>query len=231
MTQHRSPSPEPGMTAKPKRRWYQFSLKAILVVTTLASIPLGWLANDWNAVRKRKAAIATLQQSGAWLDYDQSQPFRPSWLRPRLGQESDGEVWKIRFEIEPDKITDAGLIPVGGLSKLRYLSINQTRVTDAGLRHIAGLTELEWPFLHDTQVSDDGLIFLADHARLKCLGLHRTQISDAGLLHLARLSRLEYLDIRDTHVTEQGIGKLQKALPNLEINRTGYVWPPPNSAP
>ena len=35
---------EASITAKPKRRWFQFSLRAMLIVMTLVTIPLGRVA-------------------------------------------------------------------------------------------------------------------------------------------------------------------------------------------
>ena len=63
-----------------RRRWYQFTLKALLVVTTFACIGLGWLAHERNEVRKREDAIAAIKQLGGNVEFDEARPFRPSWL-------------------------------------------------------------------------------------------------------------------------------------------------------
>src|SRR5438045_2128315 len=36
------------MTARPKRRWYQFTVGGLLILTTLVSLPLGWYAYERN---------------------------------------------------------------------------------------------------------------------------------------------------------------------------------------
>jgi len=45
------------MTDKPKRRWYQYSLRSMLVLTTLVAIACSWYAYEMNEAAKRRAAI------------------------------------------------------------------------------------------------------------------------------------------------------------------------------
>ena len=58
---------------------------------------------------------------------------------------------------------------------------------------------------------------------LERLWLFRTQITGPGLAHLTGLTALEYLTLDRTQVTDVGVAKLQKALPNCDINRDGPV--------
>ncbi|MBX3176745.1 MAG: c-type cytochrome [Candidatus Hydrogenedentes bacterium] len=92
------------------------------------------------------------------------------------------------------KITDSGLAPVAGLSKLTRLHLERTGITDAGLTHIAGLKHLEY------------------------LNLYGTQVTDAGLEHLKGLPRLKKLFLWQTGVTKDGAAGLQAALPQLAID-------------
>ena len=45
------------------------------------------------------------------------------------------------------------------------------------------------------------------------------KITDAGLEHVGRMTRLQTLGIGGTRVTDRGVRKLQKALPNCDIER------------
>jgi hypothetical protein len=42
------------MDAKPKRRWYQFSLRTIFVLVFVVSIPLAWVGYSLNWIRQRQ---------------------------------------------------------------------------------------------------------------------------------------------------------------------------------
>ena len=45
---------------KSKRRWYQYSLRSLFVVTTLFSIACSWYANEMQNAPRRRAAIAEI---------------------------------------------------------------------------------------------------------------------------------------------------------------------------
>ena len=176
-----------------KRRWFQLTM---LVVMTLACVGLGWLAYERNEVRKRRQAIAAIQEFGGDVRFDVKKPFRPKWLRPLLGDDSAGEVEAVGHWGAGGGITDAQLVHLRGLTELKFLDLRRhPQLTGAGLVHLQNLTELE------------------------ILELSDTQVSDAGLVHLKRLKKLEWLNLYGTRVTEQGASELQKALPNTQITR------------
>ena len=93
------------------------------------------------------------------------------------------------------KITDAGLVYLKGMQKLKLLGLSGSKITDAGMAHLKGLTKLEG------------------------LDLKGTKVTDAGLAHLnlKGLRNLGYLVLRNTYVTAAGIKKLQQALPHCKI--------------
>jgi hypothetical protein len=45
------------MNNKPRRRWYQFSLRTMFVLTIVVSIPLAWVGYSLNWIRQRREAI------------------------------------------------------------------------------------------------------------------------------------------------------------------------------
>ena len=109
------------MTVTLKRRWFQFSIKGMLAVMTLACVGLGWLAYERNEVRKRREAIAAMEPHLA-VSFDKEQPFRPKWLRPLLGDNSAGEVVDV-ITISND-VTDAELVHLKGLRRLEWLTLS-----------------------------------------------------------------------------------------------------------
>ena len=107
------------------------------------------------------------------------------------------------------------------IANLYELDLSSIKFTDADLAHIAGLVKLDKLRLEHTPVTDAGLTHLKRLADLTYLNLFDTGITDAGLEHLKGLTKLKSLFLYQTKVTDKGVAALQKALPQLYINR-GY---------
>lgn len=234
---------QPAKTAvsdKPQRRWYQFSLLSMLVVTTLLCIgPGGYVAYEQAKARKQKAAVEAIKKLGGRVEYEKSLPGRSATMRAILGDDSSGRtfyVWLARTPatdadlsqlrslngvtdvfVSNTQVTDAGLVHLARLRKLEYLNFENTKVTSAGLVHLAGLTKLEYLHFEKTQVTDAGLVHLAGLKSLRVLDLSDTQVTDTGLVHLTGLKSLRHLALFNTQVTDVGIATLQKALPDCRI--------------
>jgi beta-lactamase regulating signal transducer with metallopeptidase domain/Leucine-rich repeat (LRR) protein len=133
----------------------------------------------------------------------------------------------------PAKLTDAGLAPLEGLTRLVKLELPPQGLTDAGLAHLAPLTTIEelnlsggkitgsglaalkrWKALKSLTLSessfnDEGCRFLPQFVSLQTLGLDSTQITDGGLEAIGKLSNLRRLEIQnDTGVTDVGLAHL-----------------------
>ena len=83
--------------AKPKRRWFQFSLRWLFVLVTLLAIWLGWqvsIVRERNHLRTTAADAAGSNWNAfnrAWNDHIVSSGIRGyniSWVRRLLGDES-----------------------------------------------------------------------------------------------------------------------------------------------
>jgi len=111
---------EHAVSDKPKRRWYQFSLKTLLVVFTLASVSLGWLTYERNEVQKRETAIARIKELGGRVYFDEEKPFRRIWIVPLFGHRAFYEVRAV--DLDETKVTDTDLAHLAGLTKLDLLS-------------------------------------------------------------------------------------------------------------
>jgi hypothetical protein len=58
---------------------------------------------------------------------------------------------------EGNRVTDAGLAHLKGLSQLKVLSLSSEKITDAGLANLKGLSQLRELYLQNTQVTDQGV--------------------------------------------------------------------------
>jgi len=173
---------------KPKLRWYQFSLRTLLIVTLVVAVFFGWVASSrLRRAKQNREAMAEVFKVKAEIEN----------LGGRVVMAFDraaGVLYIAEVRIPQGPFGEAELEHLKGLTKIEYLSLSYTQVTDAGLVHLGGLTNLKW------------------------LNLSHTQVTDAGLVHLKGLTNLEFLHLSYTQVTDEGVKKLQEALPNCYIH-------------
>ena len=78
-------------TSKPRRRWFQYSLRTLLVLMLLVCIGMGWLAVKMQRVRREREAVAAIERLGGWCVYgdpDSAEESRGrAWLRKLLGDD------------------------------------------------------------------------------------------------------------------------------------------------
>jgi len=230
-----------------KRRWFQYSLRTLLVVMLLAAIACSWLAVRMQKARKHREAVAAVSSTGGWISYGgkddssgalvmSSAPPGPAWLHRLLGEDFFGDVAyafvsndagmesaasfnQLRF-LCCKHVTDAGLECLNALPQLQVLDLQFGQVTDAGLEQLNGLNHLEALCLNGTRgVTDAGLRHVRELTQLQALLLAGTEVTDAGLEQVERLPQLRFVDLRQTGVTDAGVKKLQQALPNCVIER------------
>jgi hypothetical protein len=179
-------------TTNPKRRWFQFSLRTLLVFVTLCAIPCSWLAVKVQQARREREAATAFRNLGGLAWYGEPLSV-PTWLSHLLGDDFFAHVWYV--DLYRTDVSDAKLKRLESLSKLRVLNLYDTKITDAGLENLKRLNQLE------------------------SLDLDGTKITDAGLEYLKGMTRLHGVSFRRTRVTDAGVQKLKRALPNCEIIR------------
>jgi len=89
-------------------------------------------------------------------------------------------------EIPGPRVTDAELVNVSRLTRLKSLSLAGSSITDAGLARLKGLNNLEHIDLKGTRVTDAGLATLKQLPRLQCVFLERTCVTGQAALDLLR---------------------------------------------
>ena len=119
------------------------------------------------------------------------------------------------------KITDAGLVYLEALPRLKTLSLRHAYdgVTDAGFAHLKGLTALEKLDLWDVnKISNAAMGDLQGMAQLRELSIPGP-IGDAGLGRLKDLPRLQTLLITGNGVSDAGLAQLKdfKSLTTLNF--------------
>ncbi len=225
-----------------KRRWFQFSLRALLVLVLLVSVGMSWFAVRMEKARRQKEAVEAIRKAGGGVvyDYEPSEPLAPKWARALLGDDFFFDVFAVEswsgdfgddeaiylkrltnlevLFLKGAQITDAGLANIKELANLESVHLSDTQVTGSGIKHLQGITKLKSVDLGNTQVTDAGLERLAGLTNLIYLNLSSTQVTDAGLQHLRDMTSLEQLNLSDTEVTDAGLESV-KGLTNLsELN-------------
>ena len=142
---------------KPRRPFWQFSLRTMLVLLTVFCMWLGWIAHRANEQRK---AVAWVRETGGLVYYDYEidedgmyrrdpKPPGPKWLRQFLGADYFQEV--TRLFLDNTEVSD--LTPLAGMRNLEVLHLDGTQVSD--LAPLAKLTSLQRLSLSNTQIREE----------------------------------------------------------------------------
>ncbi len=102
---------------------------------------------------------------------------------------------------------------LANLTELQYLAISGTKVSN--IEPLANLTKLQSLAISDTKISN--IEPIENLKNLVELFLDKTQVSD--IKPLVSLKNLQELNISGTKVSDKQAADLQKALPNLKIER------------
>ena len=210
---------------KRKRRWFQFSLRTLLIFTVVCAIGSAWVTRKVERKRKEREAVDAIIKLGGYALYDYQATKAgilcgPDWLRKLLGENFFSEVEIVSFQGTGD--TDAGLENVRGLTQLHRLILTDTNVTDVGLASLKELNQLQTLELWGTNVTDVGLANLKELTLLENLDLSKTGITDAGLANLKGLVKLQRLYLRITNVADAGLVNLRELtqLQTLDLGGT-----------
>ncbi len=148
---------------KPKRRWYQYTLRTLLAVMLLCALACSWYADRVEQARRQGEAVRLLGE-GEFAIYDyqfdavgdmleDAKPATPQWLQDWWGtdffhrvvvihvnrRESLQRVGKLRWLEElyvSCETTDADLVHFQGLKRLKRLDLCRSRITEEGAKEL-----------------------------------------------------------------------------------------------
>ena len=213
-----------SQAAKPKRRWYQYSLRTLLVLMALVSVAMSWLVARCRRGRQC-AAVQAIQHLGGLVLYDYQvdvgrDPRRRTAAIRLVHALAGDDLLRSAALVDfsgNTRLTDADLQQLKSLPGLRILDLGGTQITDAGLQNLAGLAQLQDLRLDGTRITDAGLKHLRGLGRLERLSLIGTGVTDAGLEQLKGLSRLREIWTNGPNVSEQVQQKLRESCPGVKV--------------
>ncbi len=190
---------------KRKRRWFQFSMRTLLIGVVIVAVPCALLGRKIEQKRREREASKAFKALGGqvWYDYETDDeghrigkaiPFGPAWMRKLLGDDFFCEI--VGAELAVHQCGDVASEYVSRFAHLQQLYLIETNLSNAGIANLKEMTEL--------RVLDVSRNFL---------------VTDAGLTVLHPMSHLKRLDVFDTQVTDAGVRNLQIELPHCEILR------------
>ncbi len=189
----------PVAPTAPRRRRLSFSLRALFVFMTVASVFCAWFASRIHPYYRQRDEMRQLVGKGVRIRTEPD-PSIPDWVAKLLG-DAERELFVCPQYVGLDMsrfdrylLTDDDLRIVGGWRGVRTLGLAECPITDAGIESLSALTELEELYLNHTRITDSALAVIGRHCRrLRLLVIGATDISDDGLSRLARLPELESL--------------------------------------
>lgn len=216
--------------SRSKLRWYQFSLRTLLIVVTLFAVACSWFAVKWQQAKRQKEAVDALGIPPSVIyDYeydpaihyrkDNAPELKPTWLVNLLGIDFFANV------VSATAIDDADLQRLQSLPKLQYLELTPqkpgqfTEMAAQSLAEMKALRRISFGCHIVTGMIDVGTSEMIDEDFRILAGLRQITeldfgdgggaITDEGMKHLTGLSNLTTLNLRCTQITGLGLENLK----------------------
>lgn len=222
-----------------KRRWFQWSLRALLVFVLLCAISCSWLAVRLREVQERREAVATIEGLNGhavcyyWMG---DEGTLGKWLRSALGDDFFATFYHANVShdaamkclqklpqlksltLYSPQVTDAELKYLTDLPRLEKISVIQTGTTDAGMTYLRDAHQLRKLVFLRTEATGPGLAQLKEMPHLEELAFFDTRTTNLTLMHLKDFSQLRSLVLVGTCASPEAVSELQEALPNCAID-------------
>jgi hypothetical protein len=213
-----------GNTSKGKRRVWQFSLRALLLLPVVFAVVIALVLVPIQRQRKLERLIARLEAIGGRAALQNGRingveflPDEKTWFAKFRGHYSGPAPYT-----EGPAARDEQLAILRELAGIESLMLGYTEIGDAGLRHLKGNTSLRELYAYHTRVTDDGMAIVGSLRNLERLSLSRTAVGDTRLGDLNQLSQLQQLSLADTQITDAGVSHLAglTKLTSLDLTNT-----------
>ena len=160
----------PPRTDKPgrNRRWFQFSLRTLLIFVTLFCFVAGWFGLCLHRAAQQRQTVAELNAAGCQVRFDwfvkadgtnddDAKPPGAEWLRNLLGSDFFDTAVAVESAFKENRSRHFGDAEIELTSKfphLQQLTIYESSATAVGVARLAELQQLESLEVFDRRVDD-----------------------------------------------------------------------------
>lgn len=201
-------------------RW-RISLRGILIVVLICSLPLAWIARGAYRSRWESWFARNVARYGGSVTHESES----DWLTRQFGESLPGEAWiRETFEIEnKPRLTTICLVSDQSNYLLSYLPsvveldgvvLCEMTLTDREVDTLVSLPNLRRLILHDVAITPEQLARFQSVPALEKLQLDGISGTDAHLKVAGQITQLQEVIVRDSCATNQGAAAL-KPLVNL----------------
>ena len=217
---------------KPKRRWFRFSLRSLLVLVTAFCVWLGW---EVNATRRQKEAVQAIVKAGGTIGYDFQ--MIPNAIYGKLLRGSrppyESGLFSTKYHLDQnaipsppawlrDNIGNDFFRNVASVSFLRASAVKP--MTD--IEHIAKLPALKQFYLlggypnreEYPKIQSVDFTALADLKCLEALTIFNFRLDGPVLARFRSLGRLTHVSLCNTGFDDAAMEQVGRMI-NLE-----YLW-------
>ena len=152
---------------KPRRRWFQFTLRTLLIAVTLVAGLLVAFRVFVEPYRRQREVMKLIEELGGMYA---TEPGGPKWIRDWFGTDNFQNITLVDVADSDDP--DEYLGQVVSLPCLETLVVGGLTFTDEHLSRLERLVTLSGLVLDSTDVSDDGIGALKQ--TLPALAIHKT---------------------------------------------------------
>ena len=149
-----------------RRRWYQFSLRTLMLFMVVCAIPSGWVGSKLESTRREQVVVAKLEVIGVTVEYHEM--YGPPWITRHFRR-----IREVTFVLTQGN--DTRLAYLKGLTNLESLWIWDLRPTNTGLEHLKELTCLKQLVLFCTETTDEDVAKL-QQALPNCEIIHNSSL-------------------------------------------------------
>lgn len=205
---------------KPRGRWLKYSMRTLMVLVLLISIPLSWVGRDVVRSMRESAVERAIHEAGGEAIYDYWQPDEYGMVGQRVEPTGDWWVRKLLGDNIYSYVTCVDLRGVENpevliprlqhFTRLKYLLLPTTVASESLVETLKQLPDLQQCRLDLSPCSPIILWELAQCQGIEALQLQANELSDSSVDVLLQFPGLKSLTLRETPMTDAAMPKIAK---------------------